>query len=118
MGGACVAKLFTKALLQGLRPAFPPLMCGQLCARTGGQVLDGALAAQQLSYVAAEYGMPLMFLKLDIAAAFDSVEHPARDGEGSISSNPPWGNFQKADLVIRNVECGVHIVSYTLNTKP
>ena len=70
-------KLFTKALLQRIRPDLPAVRCGQLCARTGGQVLDGALAAQQLTYIAAQYGLPLLLLKLDTAAAFDSVEHPA-----------------------------------------
>ena len=70
---SCMAKPLTKALPQRMRR----LRCGQLRARTGGQVLDGALAAQQLTYVAAQYSLPLLFLKLDIAAAFDSVEHPA-----------------------------------------
>ena len=61
----CVAKLFTEALLQRMRPQFPPLRCGQLCARNGGQVLDGALAAQQLTYISAEYSLPLLLLKLN-----------------------------------------------------
>ena len=74
---SCMAKLFTKALLYRIRPSFPPLRCGQLCARTGGQIMDGALAAQQLGYLAAQYNLPLLFLKLDVAAAFDSLEHPA-----------------------------------------
>ena len=74
---SCVAKLFTKALLYRIRPSFPPLRCGQLCARTGGQIMDGALAAQQLGYLAAQYNLSLLFLKLDVAAAFDSLEHPA-----------------------------------------
>ena len=74
---SCMAKLFSKALLYRIRPSFPPLRCGQLCARTGGQILDGALAAQQLGYLAAEYNLPLLFLKLDVEAAFDSLEHAA-----------------------------------------
>ena len=40
-------------------------------------MLDGALAAQQFTYIAAEYSLPLLFLKLDITAALDSIEHPA-----------------------------------------
>ena len=40
-------------------------------------MLDGALAAQQLLYISAEYSLPLLPLKLDISAAFDSLEHPA-----------------------------------------
>ena len=74
---SCVAKVFTEALLQRIRPHLPSLRCGQLCARLGWQVMDGALAAQQLTRMAAEYSLPLLLLKLGIAAAFDSVEHPA-----------------------------------------
>ena len=59
---SCFAKVFTKPLLQRIRPDFPPLRCGQLCARMGGQVMDGALAAQQLTYISAEHSLPLLML--------------------------------------------------------
>ena len=51
--------------------------------------MDGALAAQQLTCMAAEYSLPLLLLKLGIAAAFDSVEHPALGSCARASSLDP-----------------------------
>ena len=73
----CFGKIFTKILLHRLRDLFPPNQAGQLCGTKGCQALEGAAALQQLTYEANAFGQPLVVLKLDIQAAFDTLSHAA-----------------------------------------
>ena len=74
---ATACKFFTKINLLRLRPQFPPTRFGQLCGIQDSQTLDGSLAAQQLIRLADAYQLPLVFVRLDIKAAFDSLHHTA-----------------------------------------
>ena len=73
----CCGKLFTKLLLYRLREYFHPNQAGQLCGSPGCQALEGAAALQQLTYEAEAFAKPLVVVKLDIHAAFDSLQHHA-----------------------------------------
>ena len=73
----CCGKVFTKLLLYRLRNLFPPNKAGQLCGSSGCQALEGAAALQQLTYEANAFHKPLVAIKLDIHAAFDSLDHQA-----------------------------------------
>ena len=73
----CFGKLFTKLILYRLREIFPSNRAGQLCGSPGCQALEGAAALQQLTYQANAFHKPLVVVKLDIHAAFDSLRHDA-----------------------------------------
>ena len=72
--------IFTKILLLRLRPKFPDTAFGQLCGIQSSQTLDGSLAAQQLVHLSDAYGLPLVLVKINVKAAFDSVPHTAVAG--------------------------------------
>eukprot|EP00439_Symbiodinium_sp_Y106_P044380 s4378_g5.t1 len=48
---------------------------GQLSSVPGAQTLEGSCALQQCVRLSQEYGLPLVIAKLDIASAFDHLEH-------------------------------------------
>ena len=68
-------KVFTKILLYRLRAHFPRMNAGQLSSVPGAQTLEGSCALQQCVRLANEYALPLVIAKLDIASAFDHLDH-------------------------------------------
>ena len=70
-------KVFTKLLLYRLRSHFPSMTAGQLSSIPGAQTLEGSCSLQQLVRLSNEYGLPLVIAKLDIASAFDTLDHLA-----------------------------------------
>ena len=68
-------KVFAKLLLYRLRSHFPQMRSGQLSSVPGAQTLEGSCALQQCVRLSQEYGLPLVIAKLDIASAFDHLEH-------------------------------------------
>ena len=68
-------KVFTKLLLYRLRSLFPAMVSGQLSSIPGAQTLEGSCALQQCVRLSNEYGLPLVIAKLDIASAFDTLDH-------------------------------------------
>ena len=70
-----VAKVFTKALMLRLRPQLPDIGAFQVGGVPQRQILDAACAVQQAVRLSEQYGKPLIILKLDVAAAFDSLSH-------------------------------------------
>ncbi|CAE7828197.1 unnamed protein product [Symbiodinium sp. CCMP2592] len=71
------AKVFTKALMLRLRPCLPRMQAFQVGGLPKRQTLDAACAVQHAIRLAEEYGKPLVIVKLDVAAAFDSLSHEA-----------------------------------------
>ncbi|CAE7607306.1 unnamed protein product [Symbiodinium sp. CCMP2592] len=71
------AKVFTKALMLRLRPKLPRMQAFQVGGLPKRQTLDAACAVQHAIRLAEEYGKPLIIIKLDVAAAFDSLSHEA-----------------------------------------
>ena len=72
-----VAKVFTKALMLRLRPQLPEIGAFQVGGVPQRQILDAACAVQQAVRLSEQYGKPLVIIKLDVAAAFDSLSHEA-----------------------------------------
>ena len=72
-----VCKLFTKLLLRGTRNSFPSIRCGQLCAQSNCQSLDGRTCLLRLVHLSSRWKLPPLACKLDIAAAFDCLHHSA-----------------------------------------
>ena len=72
-----ISKVFTRLLLQRLRPRFPPMTSGQIIGESGAQTLDAALAVQHAIRLSEERKQPLVVGQLDIAEAFDIVSHHA-----------------------------------------
>ena len=72
-----IAKVFTKALMIRLRPHFPPLRAFQIGGIPQRQIMDAACAVQHAIRLSEQYGKPLVIIKLDVAAAFDSLSHEA-----------------------------------------
>ena len=72
-----VAKVFTKALMIRLRPHFPPIRAFQIGGIPQRQIMDAACAVQHAIRLSEQYGKPLIIIKLDVAAAFDSLSHSA-----------------------------------------
>ena len=70
-----VAKVFTKALMLRLRPKLPDIGAFQVGGVPQRQILDAACAVQQAIRLSEQYGKPLVIIKLDVAAAFDSLSH-------------------------------------------
>ena len=70
-----VAKVFTKALMLRLRPKLPSIGAFQVGGVPQRQILDAACAVQQAIRLSEQYGNPLVIVKLDVAAAFDSLSH-------------------------------------------
>ena len=70
-----VAKVFTKALMLRLRPKLPSIGAFQVGGVPQRQILDAACAVQQAIRLSDLYGKPLVIIKLDVAAAFDSLSH-------------------------------------------
>ena len=70
-----VGKVFTKALMLRLRPQLPDIGAFQVGGVPQRQILDAACAVQQAIRLSEQYGKPLVILKLDVAAAFDSLSH-------------------------------------------
>ena len=70
-----VCKLFEKLLSVRLRPCLPEFRCAQLGARKSCQVLDGITTAQMMLQLSKSQKQPLLAMKLDFKAAFDSVHH-------------------------------------------
>ena len=75
-----VSKVFTRLLLQRLRPKFPLMSSGQIIGEEGGQTLDAALAVQHSIRLSEERKQALVVGQLDIAEAFDTVAHEAVAG--------------------------------------
>ena len=72
-----ICKLFTKVLLCRMQDTFPEIKCGQLCAMKGCQTLDGSMSLLRLIHLSNRWGLPLLACKLDITAAFDTLDHSA-----------------------------------------
>ena len=72
-----VCKVFTRLLLQRLRPKFPALASGQIIGEAGAQTLDAALAVQHAIRLSEERKQPLVVAQIDIAEASDTVSHEA-----------------------------------------
>ena len=70
-------KVFTKILLYRLRAHFPRMTAGQLSSVPGAQTLEGSCTLQQCIRLSNEYALPLVIAKLDIASAFDHLDHLA-----------------------------------------
>ncbi|CAE7930361.1 pol, partial [Symbiodinium necroappetens] len=67
--------VFTKALMLRLRPKLPSIGAFQVGGVPQRQILDAACAVQQAIRLSEQYGKPLVIIKLDVAAAFDSLSH-------------------------------------------
>ncbi|CAE7836810.1 nmt [Symbiodinium sp. CCMP2592] len=74
---ATLSKLLTKALLLRLREHFPVMLTGQLSSQPGAQSLDGSVALKHAIHLSRQWGLPLMACKLDVQAAFDTLDHCA-----------------------------------------
>ena len=72
-----ISKVFTRLLLQRLRPRFPPMTSGQIIGESGAQTLDAALAVQHAIRLSEERKQPLVVGQLDVAEAFETVSHHA-----------------------------------------
>ena len=72
-----VSKVFTRLLLQRLRPRFPAMTSGQIIGETGAQTLHAAFAVQHAIRLSEERKQLLVVGQLDIAEAFDTVTHEA-----------------------------------------
>ena len=72
-----VAKVFTKILMIRLRPVFPPIQAFQVGGIPQRQTLDATCAVQHAIRLSEEYGKPLVIIKLNVSAAFDSLSHEA-----------------------------------------
>ena len=70
-------KVFTKLLLYRLRAHFPQMVAGQLSSVPGAQTLKASCSLQQCVRLSNEYALPLVIAKLDIASAFDHLDHLA-----------------------------------------
>ena len=53
------------------------MLSGQLSSQTGAQSLDGSVALKHLVSVSRQWGLPLLACKLDVQAAFDTLNHEA-----------------------------------------
>ena len=72
-----VAKVFTKILMIRLRAHLPPIKAFQVGGIPQRQTLDATCAVQHAVRLSEEYGKPLVIIKLDVSAAFDSLSHEA-----------------------------------------
>ena len=73
-----LSRLFSKILMERLRPNAPEYHANQMACRPSVQVVDGILAAQStMALIRTTTGNPAKVAKLDIKAAFDSISHHA-----------------------------------------
>ncbi|CAE7710399.1 RTase [Symbiodinium sp. CCMP2592] len=75
---SCLAKVYSRLLLNRLEDRFPPFDAGQFGARKGVQTVDGVAAAHMTMRLAvSRYRLRPVIAKLDVKAAFDSLSFDA-----------------------------------------